>query len=120
MGIKRPPLSKGETIVASSLSRLQSASLGEIHKEVNRIQDMEYSTVQSYIRRLIAKGYVKSKKNGRNNVYGLKGNPQRMVEQLLDQMLSQVFAGDAIPIFRHLIRERGISDSEMRELRNML
>ena len=120
MGRKRAPLSKGETVVASALYRIESGSLGEIHKEVIRTQSMEYSTVQSYIRRLEAKGYVKSKKAGRNNVYSCKGNPQSVIKQTLDHMLNQVFAGEAIPIFRHLIRERGISDSEMIELRQML
>ena len=120
MAKKRAPLSNGETVVASALWRLKSASLGEIHEEVIRNQAMEYSTVQSYIRRLETKGYVKSKKVGRNNIYSSKADPQRVIGQTLDQMLKQMFAGDAIPIFRHLIRERGISDAEMIELRQML
>lgn len=117
---KRAPLSKGETVVASALWRLKSGSLGEIHEEVIQNQAMEYSTVQSYIRRLEAKGYVKSKKVGRNNIYSPRVNPERVIGQTLDQMLSQMFAGDAIPIFRHLIRERGITDDEMLELRQLL
>ena len=120
MGKKRAALSKGETVVASALWRLSSASLGEIYEEVAQHHSMEYSTVQSYIRRLETKGYVKSKKVGRNNVYSAKVKPDQVIGQTLDQMLNQMFAGDAIPIFRHLIRERGISDEEMLELRQML
>ena len=120
MGKKRAGLSKGEMVVASALWRLKSGSLGEIHEEVVRHQAMEYSTVQSYVRRLEAKGYVKSRKVGRNNVYSSKVKPDQVMGRAIDQMLNQLFAGETIPIFRHLIRERGISDQEMAELRELL
>ncbi len=120
MAKKRAALSKGEMVVASALWRLKTASLGEIHEEVVETQKMEYSTVQSYIRRLETKGYVKSKRSGRNNIYSPKVKPDQVIHQALDQMLRQMFAGDAIPIFRHLIKERGISDDEMIELRQMI
>ena len=120
MSKKRTPLSKGESVVVSALWQLESASLGALYEEVSREHSMEYSTVQSYIRRLEAKGYVKSKKVGRNNIYSPKIKRERVIGQALDQMLKQMFAGDTIPIFRHLINERGISDAEMAELRQML
>lgn len=117
---KTAPLSKGEMVVASALWRLESATLGELHEEVSKSDTMEYSTVQSYIRRLDAKGYVKAKRVGRNNVYTPKIKPEKVIGQTLDQMMKQLFDGQAIPLFRHLIKDRGISDSELAELREMI
>ena len=117
---KRPPLSKGETVVAAALWRLKNASLGELHAEVAKTETMEYATVQSYIRRLEAKGYVKSKRVGRNNVYSSKIKPEKVIGQTLDEMMKQFFDGQTVSLFRHLISERGVSDDELAELRKMV
>lgn len=120
MAKKTAPLSKGEMVVASALWRLETATLGELHEEVSQSDSMEYATVQSYIRRLETKGYVKAKRVGRNNVYSPKIKPEKVIGQTLDQMMKQLFDGKAIPLFRHLIKDRGISDSELAELRAMI
>ena len=117
---KPAALSKGEMVVASALWRLKSASLGELHEEVTKSDTMEYATVQSYIRRLETKGYVKAKRVGRSNVYRPKIKPEKVIGQTLDQMMKQLFDGKAIPLFRHLISERGISESELAELRKIV
>ncbi|MEM6472888.1 MAG: BlaI/MecI/CopY family transcriptional regulator [Planctomycetota bacterium] len=114
---KTVPLSKGETVVAAALWRLKSASLGELHEEVAKSEAMEYATVQSYIRRLEAKGYVKAKRVGRNNVYRPKIRPEKVIGQTLDEMMKQFFDGKTVSLFRHLISERGITESELAELR---
>lgn len=121
-GMPRKPaaLSKGEMVVASALWRLKSASLGELHEEVTQSDAMEYATVQSYIRRLEAKGYVKSKRDGRSKIYSPKIKPAKVIGQTLDQLMKQMFDGKAIPLFRHLISERGISESELAELKAMV
>lgn len=117
---KTAALSKGEMVVASALWRLKSASLGELHEEVGKSDSMEYATVQSYIRRLESKGYVKAKRAGRHNIYSPKIKPEKVIGQTLDQMMKQLFDGKAIPLFRHLISERGISESELAELREIV
>ncbi len=120
MAKKPAALSKGEMVVASALWRLESASLGELHEEVLQAEAMEYATVQSYIRRLETKGYVKAKRDGRSKIYSPKIKPEKVIGQTLDQMMRQLFDGKAIPLFRHLISERGISESELAELREIV
>lgn len=117
---KPAALSKGEMVVASALWRLKSASLGELHEEVTESEPMEYATVQSYIRRLESKGYVKAKRDGRSKIYSPKIKPEKVIGQTLDQLMKQLFDGKATPLFRHLISERGISESELAELKEMV
>ena len=117
---KPAALSKGEMVVASALWRLKSASLGELHEEVIQAEAMEYATVQSYIRRLEAKGYVKAKREGRSKIYSPKIKPEKVIGQTLDQLMRQMFDGKAIPLFRHLINERGITESELAELKELV
>ena len=120
MGKKRSPLSRGESSVLSALWRLDACTLGELHEEVLKFEKMQYATVQSYIRRLEAKGYVKSQKKGRSNVYRPAVKPEKVHGQTIDEMLRKIFSGQSLPIFRHLIQERGLSEEELQQLRSMI
>ncbi|MEL7498408.1 MAG: BlaI/MecI/CopY family transcriptional regulator [Planctomycetota bacterium] len=120
MARKRAGLSKGEMVVASALWRLGNATLGELYKEVEQTDSMEYATVQSYIRRLEAKGYVKSKKEGRNKCYRAAVKPEKVIGQNIDELLDQLVSGQSLPVFRHLIEQRRVSQDELQELRRMI
>lgn len=120
MAKKRAALSKGEMVVASALWRLGQATLGELHEEVQVVEAMEYATVQSYIRRLEAKGYVKAKKEGRNKRYRSAIKPETVIGQTIDQMLDQLVSGESLPVFRHLIQGRGVSRDELDALKQMI
>lgn len=120
MAKKRAPLSKGEMIVASALWRLGTATLGQLHAEVESTETMEYATVQSYIRRLESKGYVKAKKDGRNKIYRPAVKPEKVIGQTVDDMLNQLVSGQSMPVFRHLIQNRPVTRSELDELRRMI
>lgn len=120
MSKKRAELSKGEMVVAGAIWRLESATLGEIHNEVCQSEKMEYATVQSYIRRLEAKGYIKSKRVGRNNVYRPRVKVDTVIDQTLNRMVHQLFDGDTLPLFRHLIKRRSMTDEELAELKQLI
>ena len=116
----RPELSKGESVVASALWRLGTGSLGDIHKEVISQQPMDYVTVQSYVRRLEAKGYVRFKKQGRIKVYSSAVKPETVIGKSVDRLIEQMVSGQAMPILRHLIQRRDLSKDELSELRQMI
>lgn len=120
MAKKLADLSKGEMVVASALWRRGSATLGELFEEIREVDPMEYATVQSYIRRLEAKGYVKSRKEGRNKRYRPAIKPETVIGQTIDRMMTQLLAGESMPVFRHMIQERDIKASELEALKQMI
>lgn len=117
---KRPALSKGEMEVAKALWSLGEASVGQIFDEISKSKRVDYSTVQTFIRRLDAKGYLKNRRIGRNKLYSAKVNPGIVFRQAVDDFVDQIFDGDMIPMVKHLLDGRGISDSEMQQLRELL
>lgn len=120
MGKKRVPLSKGESTVASALWRLGSGTLGQIHEEVIKLEKMHYTTVQSYIRRLETKGYIKGKRDGRRKIYQPAIQPEKVYGQTIDQLVLKLFSGDSLPMLRHLILGRQMSPEALSELRQMI
>ena len=81
---------------------------------------VDFATVQTYLRRLEAKGYVRSKLRGRLKVYSAKVKPRTVIRETLDDLIDRLFGGEAVPLMRHLIEDRGISEAELAELRALI
>ncbi len=116
----RPALSKGELEVARAVWDLGEATVGEVHQWFPKNRGLDYTTVQTYLRRLEAKGYVKTRREGRNKVYSPKVRPSLVIRETVDDLMNRLFDGDAMPLMLHLIQDRGISREETHKLRELL
>jgi predicted transcriptional regulator len=117
---ERPALSKGEMETARVLWDLGSATVRQVHEAFPSGRGIDFTTVQTYLRRLETKGYVKATLDGRTRVYTPRVKPQTVIRETLDDLVDRLFGGEALPLVRHLIEDRGISDAELTELREML
>ena len=117
---ERPLLSKGEMEVARVLWGLGSGTVREVFQALEPERGVDFATVQTYLRRLEGKGYVRSTLRGRTNVYSAKIKPGTVIRETLDDLIDRLFGGDAIPLMRHLIVDRGVSDEELAELRELI
>ena len=117
---KRPAISKGELEVARIVWELGEGSVGEVFEALARRKEIDYSTVQTYLRRLEAKGYLKTKRRGRNKVYRPRIGAGQVVRETIDDLLERLFDGEPLGLWQHLIQERGISPEETKQLRELL
>ena len=117
---ERPSLSKGEMIVARLLWEKNPASVRQVHSALPSEQQMDFSTVQTYLRRLETKGFASSVLQGKTRIYSAKAKPTTVVRATVDEFVSRLFGGSAMPLMRHLIEERGISADELAELRLLI
>ena len=116
----RPPLSKGEMEVARVLWELKRATVREVHEAFPADRLIDFATVQTYLRRLEAKGYVVGKLDGRTRVYSPKVQPRKVIGQTIDDLVERLFGGETLPLVKHLIEDRGISAAELAELRKLI
>lgn len=116
----RAALSKGEMEVARVLSDLKKATVREVHESFPAERAIDFTTVQTYLRRLEAKGYVKAELDGRTRVYTPRVKLRTVIRETMDDLIDRLFGGEALPLMRHLIEERGISDDELVELRQLI
>ena len=70
--VERPMLSKGEMEVARILWEKAPASVRQIHEALPADRQMDFATVQTYLRRLESKGYAKSTLDGRIRIYSAR------------------------------------------------
>lgn len=112
----RPPVSRGETAVLKALWEIERGSVGEIFSAVEKQTNMDYSTVQTYVRRLEAKGYVTAHRIGRNKLYRPAIRKTQVIREAIDDFLDRMFDGQFMPMFKHLVDSRDVSSEELDDL----
>jgi predicted transcriptional regulator len=117
---KRPAVARSELEVAQLVWRLGQASVRDVLQALPERRGLDFKTVQTYLRRLEAKGYLRSRREGRARIYLARVRPERVLREVIDDFVHRLFGGETIPLFQHLIKDRGLSDSEIGQLRAML
>ena len=117
---RRPSLSKGEMEVARLLWELGEASVRQVHEALPAERTINFATVQTYLRRLDTKGYVRSWLDGRTKIYAPRVKSATVIRETVGDLVDRLFAGQTVPLMRHLIEERGIGQDELAELRQLL
>lgn len=117
---ERPGLSKGELEVARLVWGLKSATVRQVHEAFPPERDIDFATVQTYLRRLESKGYLKGRLEGRTRIYSPRVQPRTVIRDTIDDLVERLFGGEALPLMRHLIEDRGISPDDLAQLRAMI
>ena len=117
---ERPALSKGEMEVARVLWELGSASVRQVHEALPADREIDFTTVQTYLRRLETKGYAKAKLDGRMRIYAPRVKPRTVIRETVDDLIDRLFGGETMPLMKHLIEDRGITDEDLAQLRKLL
>jgi BlaI family transcriptional regulator, penicillinase repressor len=117
---KRAPLAKSELELARIVWRLGEATVRQVLEALPSERKLDFATVQTYLRRLEAKGYLRARTRGRTNVYRSRIEPDRVVGEVVRDFLDRVFDGQALPLVEQLINDRGLSDEEIEQLQRTL
>jgi BlaI family transcriptional regulator, penicillinase repressor len=113
-------LSKGEMETVRVLWSLQCGTVREVHDTLAAERPIEFGTVQTYLRRLEAKGYVRSKLDGRVRIYSARIKPDCVIRETVADIVGRLFGGRAMPLMRHLIQQGEMSQDDIEELRQLV
>ncbi|MEM1070048.1 MAG: BlaI/MecI/CopY family transcriptional regulator [Planctomycetota bacterium] len=116
----RPSLSKGELDVARVLWEIGPAAVRQVHEVLAKDRGMDFSTVQTYLRRLESKQYANSRLEGRIRVYSARAKPRTVIRQTVDELVDVLFGGETMPLVKHLIEDGDISSDQLGELKNLI
>jgi len=106
--------------VARVLWEIGPATVRVVFDVVSQTRDIEFATVQTYLRRLETKGYATSKLKGRVRVYASRTKARTVIRDTVNDLVERLFAGESMPLVRHLVEERGIDDGDLKELRALI
>lgn len=107
-----------ELDVMAVLWELESATVPEVKSRLR--DELAYTTVQSVLRTLEAKGYVTHDEEGRFHRYRPLVEREQAGRSGLRRLLDTVFGGSPELLVTQLVSEGTLSDSQVQRLRQLL
>ena len=117
---RRPALSKAEMEVVRIVWNLGEATVRQAFDAFPPQRKIDFTTVQTYLRRLETKGYLRAKRDGRTMVYRPRVRPDDVIRDTVGDLVNRLFDGQTVPLLHHLIRDRSIRKEDIEELRQMI
>lgn len=102
------------------LWQLGPASVHQVRNQLAKKKKLAYTTVLTALQKLEKAGWIKHRPEGNSYIYcPTLTRPQATATSLL-HFIKQVFNGDAVVMFQHLIDQSNLKDDELLKLKKMI
>jgi len=96
-------------------------SAGQIVEALTEVDPTWHpKTVKAFLNRLVRKGALGFRKEGRAYLYRAAVREEDCVDAASESFLERVFGGSLKPMLAHFVERKKLSDDEIRELRRLL
>ena len=115
-----PALSPSETEILRLVWQLDKATVQEVCEKLPANRKITYATVQTLLRRLEKKGYLKHAVSGKAHVFSAAVKREHVVKRSVGDFLDRLFGGDAIPLVQYLAEHGKISADDIDNLKRLI
>jgi predicted transcriptional regulator len=121
MAIKKlPALSPAETEILRLVWQLDKASVQEVCDSLPATRKIAYATVQTLLRRLEKKGYLKHHIRGKAYVFFPAVKQEAVIKRSVSDFLNRLFGGDPIPLMQYLAEHGEIKANDIERLKCLI
>lgn len=96
------------------------ATIREVYDQLRVRRPIAYTSVQTMMNILEKKGHLRKESGEKAHVYAPVRPQQIVVKSMVREFVNRVFDGSARPLLVHLLKEKGLTDRERRELQKLL
>ena len=114
-----PALSPSETEILRLVWQLDKATVQEVCDKLPARRKIAYATVQTLLRRLENKGYLKHDVRGKAHVFFAAVKKERVVKRSVGDFLDRLFGGDPIPLMQYLAEHGKINADDIEKLKRL-
>jgi BlaI family transcriptional regulator, penicillinase repressor len=115
-----PALTDAEARLMTALWSLGEGSVAEVAAAVRSKRPVNYSTVQTILRILEAKGYVSHRKAGRAFIYRPEIDQRQARRKALSHLLTRLFDDSPSLLVLNVLEDKGIEARELARLKKLL
>jgi len=117
---KKAP-SPSEMMTLQHLWERQTATIGELHRDICKSRKIGYTTVLKQIQRMEEKGFVERvSTTGRAHTFRALYQPESTRRTLVQKLIKIAFDDSPNALIQHAIGEHNLSKGEIDEIRNLL
>ena len=113
-----PSFTDRELDVMAVLWELGSATVPEVREKM--ADDLAYTTVQTVLRTLEAKGYVSHQEEGRFHRYQPLVEREEAGRSALNRLVTKIFRGSPELLLTQLVAQRQLGDDQILRMRKLL
>jgi BlaI family penicillinase repressor len=117
---KLPAVSPAETEILRLVWQLDKATVQEVCDSLPAKRKITYATVQTLLRRLERKGYLKHRIRGKAHVFFAAVNSEKVIKRSVSDFLDRLFGGDPVPLMQYLAEHGKIDADDIEKLKQLI
>jgi len=114
-----PALSPSETEILRLVWQLGKATVQEVCDKLPARRKIAYATVQTLLRRLENKGYLKHDVRGKAHLFFAAVKKEHVVKRSVGDFLDRLFGGDPVPLMQYLAEHGRIDANDIEKLKQL-
>ena len=115
-----PALSPSETEILSIVWQLGNATVQDVCDKLPTKWKISYATVQTLLRRLEKKGYLKHNLRVKAHVFYPAVKQKTVIKRSVSEFLNRLFRGDPLPLVQYLAEHGKISAEDIEKLKEIV
>lgn len=100
--------------------KLQTATVRDVYEALREQRQIAYTTVMTMMKILEKKKFLKKTRLDRAFVYQPVRPKEQVIRTMVQDFVTRVFDGSAEPLLVHLVKDRHLSEKEVREITRMI
>ena len=113
-------LSPAETEILRLVWQIERATVQKVCDRLPAKRTIAYATVQTLLRRLEAKGYVKHDVEGKAHVFFPAVKRDDVVKRSVGEFIERLFGGDPIPLVQYLAEHGKNTAQDIERLKRLV
>jgi BlaI family penicillinase repressor len=113
-------MSPAETEVLRIIWELGTGSVQQVLNQLPQDRQIGYATVQTLLRRLEKKGYLKHERQGKAHMFLAAANKEDVISRTVGDFLTRLFGGDPIPLVQHLAEHGKLTQADIDQLQKLV
>lgn len=115
-----PAVSPAETEILRLVWRLGTATVQDVCDTLPTERSVTYATVQTLMRRLEKKGYVRHDVTGKAHLFRSAVNREDVIHRTVRDFVDRLFGGDPVPLMMHLADHSKLTGEDIHRLKKLI
>ena len=113
-------LSQFEWLIMNHVWNLEKVSAREVMEALPGEAQRAYTTIQTYMERLVEKGYLTKEKIGMVNFYTSSVPREEVVDGATSSFIDRVFQGSGSSLAAYLLKNRKLDPDDLKKIIDLL
>ena len=115
-----PALSPSETEILRLVWQSEPVTVQQICDALPKDRSIAYATVQTLLRRLEKKGYVRHEVQGKAHLFSAAVKREHVIKRTVGDFVQRLFGGDPLPLMLHLADQSDLNADDIDELKKLI